>query len=599
MGTAGMGRDARMTKWLLRVLLGLLAAAMGCAGGGGPEPAAFDFSPAVLDFGTQDKILDLQLSPASDSGASWTASDNRTWMTLDPTSGSGSGRITVTVDRSGLSQGSYQGAVSIESAQGNAQVPVLVAVPPDTAAQVSGHVVRADDPSQPIAGARVTIPGATQVAAAAEGDPIEATTNAEGAYVLEKVPAGQHTLEVQPPSGSELVMTRADLQVIAQTAMELQVTLITETQQSALAGIGINPVEVRLATESTAEMSTAAVTASGEDLALMPTWTLLGRVVTIEPDGTVVSTTDTGSATILATLGTRRQQLPVVVTEADPELDVVVFARSPKGGNGRIVSTNQYGWPLVELTDGATSDSQPALSPDATRVAFSRTSGGRSEIWTVGLDASAPVQLTTAGAGIHHRAPSWAPDGSKLALAAEEGDASRLYTVSADGSGLAAIPGPSDRSYQPQWSPDGSTLVYTTRDPAGGGIEVAVVPAAGGTPTLLTDDGAFASDPAYSPDGTRIVFASTRESAAGGDIWTIGSAGGSLTRLTEDPFAEGEPAWSPDGSRILLRRFEAAWSDSIWSVGSTDGSGAFRLTSSVAADRSPSWGQMVPAPPEE
>jgi len=57
---------------------------------------------------------------SSDGGAlSWTASSNRTWLAAAPGSGSGNGAVTVSVNASGLSNGTYMGTLGISESGGS------------------------------------------------------------------------------------------------------------------------------------------------------------------------------------------------------------------------------------------------------------------------------------------------------------------------------------------------------------------------------------------------------------------------------------------------------------------------------------------------
>jgi Tol biopolymer transport system component len=116
---------------------------------------------------------------------------------------------------------------------------------------------------------------------------------------------------------------------------------------------------------------------------------------------------------------------------------------------------------------------------------------------------------------------------------------------------------------QPAWSPDGTKIAFCSARDHGGRLNFAlgqdvltelvdgrggdlfIVPALGGTPVRLVEDGYY---PAWSPDGARIVYQSNR--GAKWDLWTISPEGGQPARLTNDANFNYQPSWSPDGRWI-------------------------------------------------
>ncbi len=118
---------------------------------------------------------------------------------------------------------------------------------------------------------------------------------------------------------------------------------------------------------------------------------------------------------------------------------------------------------------------------------------------------------------------SWSPDGTRIAFSAQKdpdlisSETADLYVVAvSDGAvkKIVSTPGP-DRN--PQWSPDGKNIAFETT--AGAkyffytNVKIAVVPAEGGTPQILTES--FDEDPGligWGPDG--IYFAAEQKTYA-------------------------------------------------------------------------------------
>jgi len=80
---------------------------------------AIDVEPRLLDFGATKTSLTVHVDATSPPGVddvAWTASTATAWLSVSPESGTGSGDITVTVDREGLSAGIYtDGAIALTS----------------------------------------------------------------------------------------------------------------------------------------------------------------------------------------------------------------------------------------------------------------------------------------------------------------------------------------------------------------------------------------------------------------------------------------------------------------------------------------------------
>ena len=193
-----------------------------------------------------------------------------------------------------------------------------------------------------------------------------------------------------------------------------------------------------------------------------------------------------------------------------------------------------------------------------------------------GSDASLPV---TDEAG----PPALSPDGSKVAFSRSDGAAPQLYLVRANGGGLApiVIPGFTGSATEPSWSPDGARLAFTCLTNTGRNICVVNVDGSG--LRLVTDDPEPDDYPTWSPDGTQLAFTTRRGSAAGNQVAAIGVDGTGLRMIT----AGEEPTWSRDGSRLALRLTGVGVADGIYVV-NADGSGLHRITTD-ATDRAPAW----------
>lgn len=181
--------------------------------------------------------------------------------------------------------------------------------------------------------------------------------------------------------------------------------------------------------------------------------------------------------------------------------------------------------------------SEPAWSPDGTKLAFSWTQPP-SDLYVINLDGSGQTNLTNTP-DILEKNPSWSVTGK---IAYERIPNGQIWVVNPDGSGNAQFLGitqPSPTS--PAWSPDGAKLAFAS------GGEIWVINADGTNEQRITTSASADTGPAWSSDGSKIVF------AKGGSIAVINADGTNETPLTISN-GDGNPSWSPDGTKIAFRR---------------------------------------------
>jgi TolB protein len=145
------------------------------------------------------------------------------------------------------------------------------------------------------------------------------------------------------------------------------------------------------------------------------------------------------------------------------------------------------------------SNMSPAVSRDGSKVAMILSKDGAVDLYVCNADGSGLRRLTKSRE--EESSPCWSPDGDWICYAGKSNERRSLWKVSPNGGAPVRIPtsGISNPS-EPDWSPDGKWIVFTAQM---GGFEICVVPAGGGSATLLVSG----EDPSWAPNSRTVVYA--------------------------------------------------------------------------------------------
>ncbi|MFD7072302.1 hypothetical protein ACFV97_34280 [Streptomyces sp. NPDC059913] len=245
-----------------------------------------------------------------------------------------------------------------------------------------------------------------------------------------------------------------------------------------------------------------------------------------------------------------------------------------------------------------------SYTPDGRRIVVTRFEGAKrarsEQIFLVDADGAnaAPLPLAGRAPGDWDTDPAFSPDGTKLAFArvspggtgANAGPSSVLIADVATGAIIGRVVPPAGQltgqDAQPAWSPDGKTLAFTRNHEIRGlgGIKhiwTAPVDALGQQSDLSAkicpgECKKLDDSPAFSPDGTSIAFnrkdgGNDQDSGRTGVIITSLNGGTCRVVLPDTrrndpdacrqdipeppsygPFQPRDVAWSPDGERVVL-----------------------------------------------
>lgn len=207
--------------------------------------------------------------------------------------------------------------------------------------------------------------------------------------------------------------------------------------------------------------------------------------------------------------------------------------------------------------------SQPAISPDGKRVAFTRVTPTTSEVWVMDIDGR--NQQRVALDYSFARSPEWAPNNTQLAVeVAEAGKAmSDNDIVIVDLQTGTTRPLVTSRAFEggPTWSPDGTRIAYHAVSSETPCMQLFVVDVQTGVTSRLTDlrgeqcpPGSAGGDnwPHWSPDGKQIAFRRKLNGQERLAILTL--ADKRIETLNTGSLPARYPRWSPDGRYLLFEQ---------------------------------------------
>lgn len=288
-------------------------------------------------------------------------------------------------------------------------------------------------------------------------------------------------------------------------------------------------------------------------------------------------------------------QVNIVASVAPPLIAFLRYTGAPASSpaSGEIWKMDPTGANQVRLTNDATFDGMPDLSPDRQKIAFTTARAGSLDVYVMNVDGSSPAPVVNTAAA--ELSPRWAPSGVRIAYQLLTAlDCYDIHKVDPNGANNAAAVIGNACSEQPTWSADGLYLAWAD-GPSPQGVRSIYRQTATGA-RLLVDPIAplpptSSMEPAWSPNGSKIVFSGFRSPVNGGhgaQIWVLDAAtGANMIELTTTG-NNFTPAWSPDGTKIVFSRYDGVQYD-LW-IMDANGQNQVNLTNTPGSNEtSPSW----------
>lgn len=210
--------------------------------------------------------------------------------------------------------------------------------------------------------------------------------------------------------------------------------------------------------------------------------------------------------------------------------------------------------------------SQPAFSPDGSRIAFHSWDDSSRGLMTMDLSGANGIIVANF---LEDQLPTWTADGEDIILLSRRsGD--RKSTIIKVGSRQERTEGVILGEGEYPTIGQTGELVFKGWGITSFGLRSATEDFEDIEPITNVDTD---TAPSISPDGERVVFMSRREE--NWDIYVADSDGSNLQRLTDDSSQDGIPTWSPDGNAIAFVSDRGGiWA--IW-VMTPDGKGKSQL----------------------
>jgi Tol biopolymer transport system component len=186
-----------------------------------------------------------------------------------------------------------------------------------------------------------------------------------------------------------------------------------------------------------------------------------------------------------------------------------------------------------------------SYSPDGTFVAFARAG----DLWLANDDGSGQRDLTGTP-NVTESEPAWTPDGTRLVYTATAGGVRQIRLLTLPTGPSVRIEASSGEEWSPTVARDGRLAFVTNRD----GSPTIDAARLGANRPAPFDATAPETPPAdirhlsWSPDGTRLLYTSL---AADGTTSLVVDDGATQTPVTQ-PGTTVHPVWSPTGARIAF-----------------------------------------------
>lgn len=225
---------------------------------------------------------------------------------------------------------------------------------------------------------------------------------------------------------------------------------------------------------------------------------------------------------------------------------------------------------ITQVGEPETLMSEPALSPDGSRVAVRIAENGNHNVWVYNLEDSTRQQLSFSEA-VEGR-PAWSPDGTRIAYVREGVDAkAEIVTKQFAGAGVESVLVAAAGAYHSTWSAEGHVAYSAFGESPEGFLDIWFVTGVSQNPSSEPREWRVTNhqetSPEFSPNGRFIAYQSS-EASTGPNVFVrpfLNPSDG-LWRVSEN--SGGGARWRRDGRELY---YIENWTSLVAVQVSTDG----------------------------
>jgi TolB protein len=265
-----------------------------------------------------------------------------------------------------------------------------------------------------------------------------------------------------------------------------------------------------------------------------------------------------------------------------------IYFVSSRTGTKEIWAMDYDGQNQHQVTHLGSISLSPRVSPDNSRLAFASLSGSGWSIRMFSLELGRAVGFSAGTAGGSNQSPAWSANGSRIAFSSSRSGDSEIWVCDASGGGLRKLTSFRGPDVAPTWNPRTNAQIAWASGRTGL-PQIYTMDLDGANIQRMTDGG-YAVSPSWAPNGQFLTFSWNRKygpGAPGGqDIYVMDIASKRWLQLTHGAGSNDFPSWAPDGRHIVFERAIGGHSQ-IWSM-LADGTQQHQLTHS-GRNFMPNW----------